>query len=133
MQCDDADVMMMQKQKQTKSNLGRNPGALQPTPLTRDLAPRSTLPSGQRRGGYTIESSRVMLIFSTPLTRGSCSRRWRCSSVEILPQNEAIRIKGKEIVHPRRCYDWRIDKREDLITQDKRRNRIEVRNKQESY
>ena len=28
MRCDDADVMMMQKEKQAKSNLGKNPGAL---------------------------------------------------------------------------------------------------------
>ena len=39
MRCNDGDVMMMQKQKKTKSNLGKNPGALQPTPLTRDRAP----------------------------------------------------------------------------------------------
>ena len=29
MRCDDADVMMMQKEKQAKYNLGKNPGALQ--------------------------------------------------------------------------------------------------------
>ena len=46
------DVMMMQKEKQTNSNLGENPGTLQPTPLTRDLAPRSTLlpGGGEERG-----------------------------------------------------------------------------------
>ena len=33
MRCDDADVMMTQKEKQTNSNLGENPGTLQPCGL----------------------------------------------------------------------------------------------------
>jgi hypothetical protein len=62
----------------SNSNIGDFSGSLQSTPLTRDLAPRSTLMYGERVG-ETIESSSFMLtfpglnvdlFFSTPLTRG---------------------------------------------------------------
>jgi hypothetical protein len=72
------DVTMTQKQKRTSNYLiGVFSGSLQSTPLTRDLAPRSTLVWGERVG-ETIESSRFMLtfpdlnvdlFFSTPLTK----------------------------------------------------------------
>ena len=67
MRCDDADVMLMQKEKPAKSNLGKNPGALQPTPLTRDLAPRSTLPSGGKKSkvNYRIFTRHVDLLDTT--------------------------------------------------------------------
>ena len=43
---DDAKIKITKE-----SNFGENPGMLQPTPLTRDLAPRSTLPlGGEERG-----------------------------------------------------------------------------------
>jgi hypothetical protein len=68
----------VKKQITSNSNIRDFFGSLQSTPLTRDLAPRSTLVSGESVG-ETIESSHFMLtfldlnvdlFFSTPLTKG---------------------------------------------------------------
>jgi hypothetical protein len=73
------DVTMMRK-KTSNSNIGDFSGSLQSTPLTRDLAPISTLRRGRNWVNYRIFLRRVELpdttnnsFFSTPPTRDVCS------------------------------------------------------------
>jgi hypothetical protein len=63
---DDAHVVMTRKRKRTNnSNIGDFSGSLQSTPLTRDLAPRSTLRWGRSWVNYRIFMIHVKLRDTT--------------------------------------------------------------------
>ena len=62
--------------------VGKTPGALQPTPLTRDDA-LAVQPKQGEREKSDYRSSQSMLIFSTPLTRDACSGGTKLERVRI--------------------------------------------------
>ena len=68
--------------KTNKQNYRVNAGALQTTPLTRDRALAVQPKQGEREESY-YGSSRSMLIFSTPLTRGVCSGETKLEGVRV--------------------------------------------------
>ena len=59
------DVMLMQKRKTNNFLIGKNPGALQSTPLTRDRVPRSTPRPQEERGNYRVFRLREELLDTT--------------------------------------------------------------------
>ena len=73
LQCMMHDVARRKTNEQQTKLLGANPGALQPTPLTRDRALAVQPKQGEREESY-YGSSRSMLIFSTPLKKGDWLR-----------------------------------------------------------
>ena len=63
MRCDDADVMMMQKQKQTKSNLGKNPGALQCIKCFLGSITEKSKDYKKKRFGWMLDFLQNLLFF----------------------------------------------------------------------
>ena len=93
-------IMPCNVRKQQAKLMGRKPEALQPTPLTRDRALAVQPKLGEREESY-YGSSRSMLIFSTPLTRGACSGETKLEGVRVthwstssVPLEQMIRVVG---------------------------------------